>query len=262
MQDSLRDLLVDATINPKMKGARALVAAPMRLLRAADSLETALNDKLKGKSQELVGRYVGGESMRKALFTTALMAASKYSVDIGGEPSSLGMLQQAWSRSRKELIRDGNELDYLLTKIVKIEDTSVTEQTWRDVSETWQSFLALRTQMSTQMSQTVIDCILADRTVAEALGMADALKGIVGNPPTELITRLNQGPGVHIRAHAYQYDRKIKAELARIERIRETQVYIVNLLSLALTSIFVGIANFVSNYAYGMMGATSAATSG
>ena len=122
----------------------------------------------------------------------------KYSVNIGGEPSSLGMLQQAWSRSRKELISDGNELRYLLTKLEKIEEMSVTEQEWRDFSETWQSLLALRAQMSTQMSQTVIDCILADRKVAEALGMAEALKGIVGNPPTELIARLNQGPG---RAH-------------------------------------------------------------
>ena len=53
-------------------------------------------------------------TMREKLFKTALKLASKYSVNIGGEPSSLGMLQQAWSRSRKELIADGNELHYLL----------------------------------------------------------------------------------------------------------------------------------------------------
>ena len=101
-----------------------------------------------------------------------------------------------------------------------------------------------------------------DRKVAEALGMAEALKGIVGNPPTELIARLNQGPGAHIRAHAYQYSLKIRAELARIERIRELQLRAVALLGTAIVALFVGIANFISNIIYGIVAATNAATGG
>ena len=83
--------------------------------------------------------------------------------------------------------------------------------------------------------------------------MAEALKGIVGNPPTELITRLNQGPGVHIRAHAYQYNRKVKAELARISRIREVQLRAIALLGSAIVALFITIGNFVSNYLSGMV---------
>ena len=107
--------------------------------------------------------------------------------------------------------------------------------------------------MSTQMSQTVIDCILADRKIADALGMAEALEGIVGDPPTELIARLNQGPGAHIRTHAYQYSLQISAELARIDRIREVQGRFVAILGSAIVALFVGIANFVSTYVYGMV---------
>ena len=80
--------------------------------------------------------------------------------------------------------------------------------------------------------------------------------------PTELITRLNQGPGVHIRAHAYQYDRKIRAELARIARIREVQLRAIALLGSAIVALFIAIGNFGSNYLSGMVGATSATTSG
>ena len=151
---------------------------------------------------------------------------------------------------------------YLLKKLENAEEKEVTPQAWRDMAETWHSLLALRAQMSTPMSQTVIDCILADRKVAEALGMAEALKGIVGNPPTELIARLNQGPGAHIRAHAYQYSLKIRAELARIERIRELQLRAVALLGTAIVALFVGIANFISNIIYGIVAATNAATGG
>ena len=65
-----------------------------------------------------------------------------------------------------------------------------------------------------------------------------------------LVARLNQGPGAHIRTHAYQYSLKINAELARIGRIREVQTRFVALLGSAILAFFVGVSNLLSNFVY------------
>ena len=78
-------------------------------------------------------------------------------------------------------------------------------ETWRDVAETWLSVIALRRQMISPLVLTILDSIVEDEKVLDALGMAEALISTVGQPPRELLTRLNQGPGAHIRKHAYEY---------------------------------------------------------
>ena len=37
-----------------------------------------------------------------------------------------------------------------------------------------------------------------------------------GDVPTNLVMRLNDGAGAHIRTHAYKYDKLISLELVRI----------------------------------------------
>ena len=41
-----------------------------------------------------------------------------------------------------------------------------------------------------------------DEAVLDALGMAMAFQGISGPPPSELLRRLKQGPGGHLRTYA------------------------------------------------------------
>ena len=41
-----------------------------------------------------------------------------------------------------------------------------------------------------------------DEAVLDALGMAMAFQGISGPPPSELLRRLKQGPGGHLRSYA------------------------------------------------------------
>ena len=80
--------------------------------------------------------------------------------------------------------------------------------------------------------------------------MAEALISTIGKPPVALLTRLNQGPGAHIRKHAYDYNRTINQELARIARIRDLQIRTVALVGSAIVASMVGVANYVSRTIY------------
>ena len=194
-----------------------------QLLRATEGFERALSAKLGGKATQLMAKYGQGSSLRDKLFSAALRTASTYSINVGGESTGLGLLAKAWSFSRKQLTKDCNEMTYLLTKLEKLEELSVMSETWRDVAETWLSVIALRRQMISPLVLTILDSVVEDEKVLDALGMAEALISTVGQPPRELLTRLNQGPGAHIRKHAYEYSRSINAEIALIDRIRDAR---------------------------------------
>ena len=47
--------------------------------------------------------------------------------------------------------------------------------------------------------------MVSDDKVLEALGAAQALMHTEGEPPSALVTIIAQGPGAHIRKHAYRY---------------------------------------------------------
>ena len=53
------------------------------------------------------------------------------------------MARLAWTCSRAKLTKHENELEYLKKELEKLKDLTTTDQTWRDVTETWQATLAL-----------------------------------------------------------------------------------------------------------------------
>ena len=57
------------------------------------------------------------------------------------------MIKLAASRTPQQLIKETNDLQYLLTKLEKVEETKITPLDWRDVAETWTSLIGLRSQM-------------------------------------------------------------------------------------------------------------------
>jgi hypothetical protein len=67
-------------------------------------------------AEELVARYTGG-GLRAQLISRALHAASKYQVRLNGASTSIDMIQLAWRCSRLELVRDENELQYILEQV-------------------------------------------------------------------------------------------------------------------------------------------------
>jgi HPt (histidine-containing phosphotransfer) domain-containing protein len=66
-------------------------------------------------------------------------------VSIGGFSGSFGMVRLASTCSRLKLCpKHENELEYLKKELEKLKElTTTAEQTWRDVSESWQATLAM-----------------------------------------------------------------------------------------------------------------------
>ena len=96
--------------------------------------------------------------------------------------------------------------------------------------------------------------------VFAGLGAAHLLKDAViksGQVPNELLHELKQGPGKHIKNHAYTYRHKLDAELTKIGRIRELQRRAVALTGTAIVAAFVSIGNVLGRFYYDVLLADS-----
>ena len=96
--------------------------------------------------------------------------------------------------------------------------------------------------------------------VFAGLGAAHLLKDAViksGQVPNELLLQLKQGPGKHIKNHAYTYRHKLDAELTKIGRIRNLQQRAVALTGTAIVAAFVSIGNVLGRFYYDVLRADS-----
>mmetsp|Transcript_13862 Transcript_13862/g.20674 ORF Transcript_13862/g.20674 Transcript_13862/m.20674 type:complete len:109 (-) Transcript_13862:62-388(-) len=73
----------------------------------------------------------------------------------------------------------------------------------------------------------VIKCITSDKGVEDALSSANALLGSIGRS-SSIAANLSNNPGRHIRDHGYTYQEAITEEIARIQKIRESQILFVS----------------------------------
>ena len=226
-----------------------------RLGRQLETLEEKLASGLQSLSSEggraqLVQRYASGGSLRARLVSAALTAATTYEVRAGGVAGSVDMLLLAFARSRSQLSRDESELAYVLGELEKIRELQTSELSWRDVAESWAALLKLRSQLEVERGQAVLECIVSDQQLLDALGAATQLSGSVGVVPRDLLTILNQGPGAHIRTNGYRYHRALDRELQRVRRVKEIQWRIVTLSGSAVVAAMVGASNFFSRIYY------------
>ena len=192
----------------------------------------------------LVGGEKGG--LRSRLLKATLTAVTQYEVSVGGFSGSFGMARLAWTCSRAKLTKHENELQYLKEKLKKLEELTTTDQTWRDVSETWQATLALLKSVDVERGRAVLHCIASDEELLKAVGMAEALYKAAGDLPIEVVVRLNDGAGAHIRTHAYKYDKLISQELVRIQQVKDIQWRALTLAGSALVAAMIGTANLFS----------------
>ena len=123
---------------------------------------------------------------------------------------------------------------------------TTTDQTWRDVTEMWQATLALLKSVEVERGRAVLQCIASDEELLKALGMAEALYKAAGDVPIEVVVRLNDGAGAHIRTHAYKYDKLISQELVRIKQVKDIQWRALALAGSALVAAMIGTANLFS----------------
>ena len=85
--------------------------------------------------------------------------------------------------------------------------------------------LQLRAQLHVECGKAVLECMVSDRKVLQALGASRTLMLTEGDAPSALVVCISQGCGAHIRKHGYRYTKRISRELVRIRRIKELQVH-------------------------------------
>ena len=245
----MSDAIVSCARVPFNKAGKSV----RRMAGRLNQLEVDLSTKADAESKRLAKKFglVGG--LRSRLLKTTLTAAKQYEVRAGGFKGSFDMVSLAMTCSRAKLTKHEKELEYLKKKLEKLEEVTTTEQTWRDVTETWQATLALLSSLEVERGVAVLQCIASDEKLLEALGMAKTLYKAQGNVPGEVVVRLNNGAGAHIRTHAYKYDKLISLELVRIQRVKDMQWRAVTLTGSAVVATMIGTANLLSRLYYDVL---------
>ena len=241
------------------EGGRRLQAGGCRL-RSLDTQVAALQKQLMSKLTTEDAKIVGADTTFSKLLEThvrshiaqrALARGSQY-------PSSgwRGMLYLVWVTDPLVLISHENELVTLKEMLAKLQEAQVTSELWQDVYESWASMLALRSKLVCHVAQQVFDAIATDVRLLEGLAGAELLKDITvasGQVPNELLLKLKQGPGKHVKNCAYRYRRKIDTEITRIGRIRELKQRGVALSISALVSGMIAVGTFIARLVYETM---------
>ena len=188
---------------------------------SADLTKANLNQAL--KSMRSYPRP-SAQDVEPADFKALLNTATMYEVRSGCFEGNFDMLKMAWKHSRIGLTTDEKQLVYLSEELKKLKDKESTAANWRDAVQGWISVLELRGQLGVKCGHAVLDCMVADDKVLAALGSAEALMQIEGDPPAALITMIAQGPSAHIRKHGYRYTKRLDKELVLIQRIKELKM--------------------------------------
>jgi len=253
LKAQVSDIILSSALRPIEKAGKSV----RRMAGRLDDLEGALI----AESKQLATKFglvdmagkEGKGGLRSRLLKTTLTAATQYEVSVGGFSGSLDMARLAWTCSRAKLTKHENELEYLKKKLEKLEELTTTDQTWRDVTETWQATLALLKSVEVERGVAVLQCIASDEKLLQALGVAETLYKIKGDAPTDLVMQLNDDVGAHIRSNAYKYDKLISLELVRIRQVKEMQWKVLTLIGSAFVATMIGTANLLSRLYYDVL---------
>jgi hypothetical protein len=183
------------------------------------SRATAFQRALKGKLPSNHAEMLGCESLGQRLNTHVRSQTAKRALAGASRYATCGhaaMLKLVLSTDPLALTKDEKELTYVLEELTKLKDADVTSELWQDFYESWAAFLSLRSRLEAQCAQQIFDAIATDESVFKGLGAAYLLKDAViksGQVPAELLLQLKQGPGKHIKSHAYTYRHKVKLPL-------------------------------------------------
>ena len=217
-------------------------------IKMAEKFEEILIEKCKSLGNKMNAYFPKGTFKRNMIKST-LSAATQYSVKVGGgQEATIQTMISAVRLSRVELKTTEAELDYLLDKLVKIEEMDVTVEKWRDAAQTWMSLINLMAQLKAERSIAVINCIASDEKVLDALSAAKALLHSIGGSNT-IVSILSNEPGRHIRENGYRYQRTIRQEIAQIQKIREFQVLLISFIGTAIASAFIALFNYLFRFA-------------
>ena len=143
------------------------------------------------------------KQLKGEVIGSVLRTPTKYQKPKGWSflPTTIGRILL---RPATDLIKDGNQVQYLLNEIKELQKGGFTNETWRDSVSTWIAFLNLYKQMNVECGLYILESIAADKNVMDAIGAVAPLIEINGYLPSDLLILLNKGPANHIRDHAYQ----------------------------------------------------------
>ena len=254
----MKDIILSSALTPIEKAGKSVRQMAKRLNELEVNLSTKVDDEGKKLSKRfgLIGDKIGSGQLgglHSRLLKATLTAATQYEVSVGGFSGSLDMARLAWTCSRAKLTKHENELQYLKEKLKKLEEMTTTDQTWRDVTETWQATLALLKSVEVERGRAVLQCIASDEELLESVGMAETLYKAKGEVPLDVVVRLNDGAGAHIRTHAYKYDKLISQELVHVQRVKEIQWRALTLTGSAVIAAMIGAANLLSRLYYDVL---------
>ena len=123
-------------------------------------------------------------------------------------------------------------------------------ETCRDSVATWLASLDLYKKIKAERGLAVIECIASDPDVMLALGAAKPLLVMEGDFPPAVLSLLNNGPGNHIRDHAFEYIQQVEKELSVIKTIQAYQGRMVAAVGAAVTAAFISAGNFAARVSH------------
>ena len=264
LRKQARDALVGRVLKQAVFG-RARGLASSTVCSSLDGLSKRLQKVEDGMGDRMKAVMGGGGGLRtamlKSVLKTTLNKATQYEVSVGGVAGSLDMMRLAWQRERSQLTKDENELSYLLDKLTKMEELTVTRDSWKDVSESWQALLSLRSQIAVERGQQLLEVICTDEMVLKAIGAVHQLKDVGGEVPTAVLAMLNQGPSAHIRSHAYKYRKLLDRELTRVRRVKELQARIIGAIGSLFLATMISTGNVIGRLYYDLLQADQTSAS-
>ena len=99
-------------------------------------------------------------------------------------------------------------------------------------------------QMKAEKSAYVIDCIASDKGLIKALSSTNALSSSIGSS-NSIAADLSNNPGRHVRDYGYRYQRSIRQEIARIQKVREFQILFISFIGTAFASSMIALFNYI-----------------
>lgn len=204
------------------------------------------------KSKELMKRYVGN-GLRSSFLSSALNKATKYEVSVYGMKGSLDMLNLAYQSPRSELLKHSSELRYLDEQLTKVKEFALESTTLYVAGKDWVALLSLTSKIEAEAALSVLECIIADTEVIQAIGLTEQLNLCQGLPPPIAVQRFIEGPCEHIRNNGYRYHKVLMRELARVERVMEIQTRIVGLVGTVTLAGLVGTFNVLGRLYYDLI---------
>jgi hypothetical protein len=219
-------------------------------IKMAEKFEKILIEKCNSLGNKMNAYFSKGtRTFKRNMMKSALNAATKFSVKVGGgDEATIHTMISAVRVPRTELKTIEAELAYLLDKLVRIEEMDVTVEKWRDAAQTWMSLIDLGPQLKAERSIAVINCIASDEKVLDALSAAKALRYSIGGSNT-IVSILSNEPGRHIRDNGYRYQRTIRQEIFQIQKIREFQVLWISFIGTTIASALIALFNYFFRFA-------------